>query len=110
MFENIPEYPNALHGVTLEGGGLVVGYPLVEKTRDGLNFFGIRTPRMVQLTKEGMFFAEMIGTPEECRFTKPPIFFYEIKDPQVIKFFAESTSKIKVTSNVPTYTGPTRVK
>ena len=111
MFANIPQNPNSLHGMTIEGVGLVVGYPLIRKF-DATDFVGVRTPRIVKVTQnQELLFVEMIGNPEEFLFSRPPVFFYEVKDPNVIKLFAEAVANIKITSKIPSeFTKPTLVK
>ena len=112
MFDNIPLYPNSLHGMTIEGVGLIVGYPTVIKWDDVFRFMGVRTPRIVKVTQnQELLFVEMIGNPEEFLFSRPPVFFYEVKDPTVIKLFTEAVANIKVTSKMPSeFTKPTLVK
>ena len=115
MFENIPKFPNSLHGMTIEGVGLIVGYPIVIECDNVFQFMGARTPRIVKVTQnQELMFVEMIGNPEEFLFSRSPVFFYEVKDPIVIKLFTEAVSNIKVTSKMPPdpskFTGPTLVK
>jgi len=106
-----PTNPNQVHGMTIEGVGLVVGRPLFWETAlltTEKTFVGMKNPRIVKVTQnQELMFVEMIGNPEEFIFTRPPVFFYEVLDPVVIKLYTEAISNIKVASEFPK---PTLVK